>query len=261
MDPVAFYIFGFPIRWYALAYVFGILGGVFIAKRFAKKIGGFETEFIDYFINYAVLGIIIGGRLGHVFFYEPYYFFQNPVEILKVWHGGMSFHGGLIGIIVASLLFCRKHKISFLRFCDVIAIASPFGLFLGRIANFINGELFGRATDCSLFAIKCADGVYRHPSQLYEAFCEGVLLFFIVLFFGIKEAENVKVKRGLVAGVFCIGYAVSRIFCEIFREPDSDFNYELLAATGITLGQLLSLPILLLGWYLIRNSKSDLCEQ
>lgn len=251
MDPIAFYVFGFPVRWYALAYIFGILGGGFIAKKFAKSIGNFEENLIDIFINYAVIGIVVGGRLGHVIFYEPEYFYSNPIEIIQVWHGGMSFHGGFIGILVSTYLFCKKYKIKFLRFCDVLAIASPLGLFLGRISNFINGELIGKESNTFL-AINSVDNVSRHPAQLYEAFFEGIILLFIMLALSIFGWG--REKPGRLAGFFCVWYSASRIICEFFKEPDTHFNYLVINAIGITLGQLLSIPLLITGIYLVFNN-------
>lgn len=255
IDPVAFCIFGLPIRWYSLAYIFGILICAFISKKYANRIGNFKPEKIDQFLNYAIIGIIIGGRLGHVLFYELNYYLDNIFEIIKIWEGGMSFHGGLIGVIFSIYIFTKRHKINFLAFCDVLSISTPIGLFLGRIANFINGELFGRQSNC-VFAITALDGVSRHPSQLYEAFSEG-LVAVVIMSFALQIQINKGIRTGVLSGTFCVCYAIFRYICEFFREPDTLLNYSIFGSLGITIGQILSIPMLILGIFLIFLAKNN----
>lgn len=250
VDPVCFYCFGIPIRWYALAYIVGIFSGAYIAKSAVKSLKTFDNRYIDNFINWAVIAIILGGRLGHVLFYDLEFFFQKPLEIFKIWNGGMSFHGGLIGIIIACILFCKRYPVKLIDLLDALSLATPLGLFLGRIANFINGELYGKLWH-SPYAFYFADGLPRHPSQLYEAFSEGILLF-VIEWYVYKKMPH---KRGLLSGIFCIMYAFSRLICEIFREPDTGLNYILLSDTGFTIGQILSIPLLCVGIWLIHKAR------
>lgn len=248
IDPVAFYIFSLPIRWYALSYVFGIIIGSYIAKKVVVFRNSFDASFIDQFINWIIIGIIVGGRIGHIIFFDIEFFVLNPLEIFKVWNGGMSFHGGVIGVAFAGILFCKKYSISVIDLFDAIAVAAPIGLFFGRIANFINGELYGRFWS-SKYAVCFADNVPRHPSQLYEAFSEGVVLF-ICEWLLLKRNP----KKGTLAGVFCIMYSVARIVCENFRAPDTELNYMLFNSIGCSIGQLLSLPLILIGMWMTRRS-------
>ncbi|MEX2452102.1 MAG: prolipoprotein diacylglyceryl transferase [Rhodospirillales bacterium] len=252
IDPVLIEIGPFVIRWYALAYIAGLLGGMYYMRALARQhppmIG--ENDIMD-FLVWATLGIIIGGRLGFVVFYQPLYFLDHPLAIFQVWKGGMSFHGGVIGIAVAALLFVRRRKISFLAFADLIACAGPIGLFLGRLANFVNGELFGRVTDVPWAMVFPRGGpLPRHPSQLYEAFLEGIVLFLVL--FLLRQKESVRRRTGILSGVFLIGYAIARSTSELFREPDSQFG---LLVGGTTWGQWLSLPMVLLGAYLILRAR------
>lgn len=245
-DPVFFYCFGYPIRWYALAYIVGIFLGAHIAKKAAQKLKIFDEKYIDLFINWIVIGIILGGRIGHVLFYDLEFFVNNPLEIIKVWNGGMSFHGGLIGVIISCILFCKKYPIKLLNLLDVLSLAAPIGLFFGRIANFVNGELYGKIWN-SQFAFYFSDNLPRHPSQLYEAFSEGIVLF-IAEYFAYKKMPY---RDGALSGIFCVIYAISRIICEIFREPDTGLNYIILSNTGLTIGQFLSIPLFCIGVFLI----------
>jgi phosphatidylglycerol---prolipoprotein diacylglyceryl transferase len=242
-DPVAFQFGPLVVRWYALAYIVGLLIGWKYTVWLNRRPAGLVPQVaLDDFLAWAVIGIILGGRIGYVLFYQPGYFLQNPLAVLELWHGGMSFHGGLIGIILAMILFARKRQIPVLALTDLVAAAGPIGLFLGRIANFINGELFGRPTQVSWAMVFPNGGaVPRHPSQLYEAFCEGILLF-LVLF----AAERLGARRrpGIVTGLFLAGYAVARMSGELFREPDYQLGYLVL---GTTMGQLLSVPLLIAG--------------
>ena len=188
-DPVAFTILSLEIRWYSLAYIFGILIGWYLSKKFFIDNDKIKEAFDDY-ITYVIVGIILGGRLGYVFFYDFSYYFNNPLEIFQIWNGGMSFHGGLLGVILASILFSKSKNLDVFEFLDVIAIVTPVGLFLGRIANFINSELYGKATEV-IWSVKFlkVDEIYRHPSQLYEAFLEGIVLF-VILIFVKKRSKN-----------------------------------------------------------------------
>jgi phosphatidylglycerol:prolipoprotein diacylglycerol transferase len=191
---------------------------------------------------WATLGVVLGGRIGYVLFYKPGYYVFHPFEALYVWHGGMSFHGGALGVTIAILLFTRARKISLFAFSDIITEAIPIGLFFGRIANFINGELFGRPTQVPWAMIFPNGGsMARHPSQLYEAFCEGILLFLLLF---AAERLGARQRPGIVTGLFLAGYAVARMSGELFREPDAQLGY---LVFGTTMGQLLSVPLLIAG--------------
>lgn len=249
IDPVALHLGPIAIRWYSLAYLAGILLGWWFlqAEHHRKPIPGLTQKALDDMLMWAVLGIVLGGRLGYVLFYQPAFYFSHPMQILHVWEGGMSFHGGMIGVILAFFLFCRKYKARFLALMDVIACAAPIGLFFGRAANFINGELFGRVTDAPWGMVFPHGGeLPRHPSQLYEAGLEG-LLFFAVLFILLKYT-SLRDRPGRLSGVFLIGYGLARITAEFFREPDMHLGF---LFSGVTMGQLLCLPMLLLGMYLL----------
>jgi phosphatidylglycerol:prolipoprotein diacylglycerol transferase len=247
IDPVAVAIGPFVVRWYALAYIAGLLIGwrycLVLADRPPRLI---ERRDIDDFLVWATLGVVLGGRIGYVLFYQPGYYLQHPVEALYLWHGGMSFHGGALGVTLAILLFTRARGLVVLAFSDVIAEAIPIGLFFGRIANFINGELFGRETDVP-WAMAFPNGgpVPRHPSQLYEAVCEGLLLFLLLL---LAEHRGARRRPGIVTGLFLVGYAVARMSGELFRQPDAQLGFLVL---GTTMGQLLSIPVLIAGMLLI----------
>jgi phosphatidylglycerol:prolipoprotein diacylglycerol transferase len=249
VDPIAVELGPIVIRWYALAYIAGIMLGwryaVWLASREPRR---FEPKLFDDFVLWATFGIVLGGRLGYVVFYQPGYYLSNPSEILMVWQGGMSFHGGTLGVLVATVLFARKHGIRLLVLGDIICAAAPIGLFFGRIANFINSELFGRVAPDFPYAMVFPNGgpLPRHPSQLYEAALEGLVLFLILFVFA-RRAE-VRARPGLIAGGFFLGYGVFRAFVEFFREPDAYLGY---LFDVITMGQLLSLPMMLLGVALI----------
>lgn len=248
INPVLLKIGALEIRWYSLAYIFGIIFAWLIIKYFNKKNNIFDAKKIsDDFFTYAVISIIIGGRLGYVIFYNFPFYFRHPLEILKVWHGGMSFHGGLIGVIIGSYFLCKKYKINFFEFMDLLAIASPIGLFFGRLANFVNLELYGRVTTSKIGVIfPNAGKLPRHPSQLYEAFLEGVCLF-LIMFFTAKKI-SIKKYKGLLSGMFLMGYGLSRFIVEFFREPDPQIGYIL---KYFTMGQILSIPFVALGIFLI----------
>ena len=240
-DPVAFTILSFEIRWYSLAYIFGILIGWYLSKKFFIDNDKLKEVFDDY-ITYVIIGIILGGRLGYVFFYDFSYFLNNPVEIFQIWNGGMSFHGGLLGVILASLLFSKSKNLDVFEFLDVIAIVTPIGLFLGRIANFINSELYGKATEV-IWSVKFVkvDEIYRHPSQLYEAFLEGIVLFVILIF--VKKRSK-SLNPGYISGIFLIFYSIFRFICEFYRVPDEQIGYLLL---NLTLGQIISIIFFAIG--------------
>ena len=240
-DPVAFGIFSLEIRWYSLAYIFGIiLGWIYCKKKLITD--KYISTLFDDFITYLIIGIIIGGRLGYVLFYNSKYYLENPIEILMVWNGGMSFHGGLIGIIVASKLFSSQHKIDPFIFLDLVALSAPIGIFFGRVANFINSELYGRATDLP-WSVKfiLIDDIKRHPSQLYEAFFEGIILFIILMYVFNK---NYLKNSGQISGLFLILYSFFRFFTEFFRSPDPQIGYLILS---LTLGQLISVLFVMIG--------------
>jgi phosphatidylglycerol:prolipoprotein diacylglycerol transferase len=251
IDPVLIEIGPFAIRWYALAYIVGLLLGwrycIWLAKRPPALV---TRNHLDDFLVWAIIAIILGGRLGFVLFYQLDYYLANPAEILQVWHGGMSFHGGLLGVLLALLLFARRRKIPFLALTDIVTAAAPIGLFLGRLANFINSELWGRPSGVPWAMVFPNGGPEpRHPSQIYEAGLEGVALF--LLLFLLARSQAVRTRHGMLTGTFLVGYALSRIFVELFREPDRQLGYLI---GGTTMGQWLSLPMLAAGIYLIMRA-------
>jgi phosphatidylglycerol:prolipoprotein diacylglycerol transferase len=258
-DPVIVTIGPFAIRWYALAYIFGILLGWLYARaiiRNEKLWGGKApmtvTDYDD-FIVWVTLGIILGGRIGYVLFYNPAHFLAHPAEILQLWNGGMSFHGGFAGCVLAVLLFAWRRKIPVLSLGDITCAVGPIGLCLGRLANFINGELWGRPSDVPwAMVFPNAGPLPRHPSQLYEAALEGLLLLLVLAF--AMRAGALK-RPGLIIGIFAAGYAIARSFCEMFREPDAQLGF---LFGGLTMGMLLSVPLLLAGigfvMYALRNT-------
>jgi len=254
IDPIIISFGPLAVSWYSLSYVVGIvLGWFYILKLIEKKYTNLEKQHIDDFISWIIIGIIIGGRLGYVLFYDPVKYISNPIEILKTYEGGMSFHGGIIGFAIASILFTRKNNIKFFTLVDATAAAAPIALFLGRIANFINGELYGRVTDVSWsFIFPRSDGLPRHPSQLYEAALEGFVLFFI-LYFCVTKYQALK-RSGLISGLFLIFYSSFRLIIENFREPDSHIGFH---ADFITRGQLLCIPMLIIGIIIIKYSRSN----
>tara|TARA_Y100000389_G_scaffold169735_1_gene176211 strand:+ start:1480 stop:2253 length:774 start_codon:yes stop_codon:yes gene_type:complete len=250
-DPVAFQIFSLEIRWYSLAYIFGILFGWVYCKKILIK-DRYIFNLFDDFITYLIIGIILGGRLGYTFFYNFEYYLKNPIEILMVWNGGMSFHGGLVGVVVASKLFSIKHKINQFIFLDLVALSAPIGIFFGRIANFINSELYGRATEVPWSVqFLLIDNIKRHPSQLYEALFEGILLFLILRYF--FEKKFLK-KPGQISGLFLILYSIFRFILEFFRSPDPQIGYLIF---DLTLGQLISLIFLIIGIFLFLKKKNE----
>lgn len=251
IDPVIFKIGSFSLRWYALAYLAGIVSAWGLIKLNIKKYAlNISSEQLDDLVFYTTLGIIIGGRLGYIVCYGDSYFWHNPLEILAIWHGGMSFHGGLIGVIVGLYYFAYKYKHPYLQITDLVSLYVPIGIFLGRLANFVNGELWGRITNVP-WAVKFPEGGYfpRHPSQIYEALTEGVLMFIVLNILWRKE--YVRVHHGIISAMFLIIYGISRISMEFFREPDRQLGFII---GHITMGQILSLPFLLLGFYILHKS-------
>ena len=251
IDPVLIQLGPFAIRWYALAYIVGIVLGWRLVRRLVQRPGWQPTpEAIDDLVFYVTLGIILGGRIGYVLFYQPGHYLTQPLDMLAVWRGGMSFHGGLLGVLIATWLFARKRGYAFFELTDALAVATPIGLFLGRIANFINAELWGRVTDMPWGVVFPTAGPEpRHPSQLYEAGLEGLVLFAVMLWFA-RQPYGPTV-RGRLSGIFLIGYALARILVEFFREPDVQIGF---LFGGITMGQLLSLPMLAFGVFLVARA-------
>jgi phosphatidylglycerol:prolipoprotein diacylglycerol transferase len=246
-DPVALAIGPIVIRWYALAFITGLLlGWGYILWLLRRAPSTLTSQQVGDFFSWAIIGVIVGGRLGFVGFYQPGHFLENPLQILAVWNGGMSFHGGLIGVGVATFLYARKHQINVLSLADLVAAAAPIGLFLGRLANFINGELYGRASDVPwAFVFPTGGDVARHPSQLYEAGLEGIVLFIILI--TMARLTSARLRPGLIAGVFLIGYGAARTFVEFFRQPDTYVGDGGFLIGGMTMGQLLSTPIAVAG--------------
>ena len=244
-DPVAINFFSLEIKWYSLAYIFGILAGWVLAKRFFINNQEIKIKFDDY-VTYIIFGIIIGGRLGYVLFYNLDYYFENPIDIFKIWQGGMSFHGGVIGIIVASVWFANKNKQNVFSYLDVISLVAPIGIFFGRISNFINSELYGTQTSLP-WGVKFikVDNLYRHPSQLYEALFEGLILFLILIYF---HKKIINKKPGFISGLFLVFYSIFRFVIEFFRAPDDQLGYLLF---NLTMGQIISFVFLLFGSYLV----------
>ena len=257
LNPILFN-FGFlEIRWYSLAYIFGILIGWWVAKKIIthkikNKVVFFDIKLFDDLITYIIVSIILGGRVGYVIFYNFSYFYNNPIDIFKIWEGGMSFHGGLIGIMVGTYLFSKKIKINTFFFLDIIASVAPIGIFFGRIANFINGELYGKPSSFFWSVIfPEIDMVSRHPSQLYEALLEGIVLFSILIAVILKK----NIRIGICSGLFMILYGSFRILAEQFREPDAQIGYLL---NLFSMGSLLSLVMVLTGLFIlviVRNNE------
>ena len=250
IDPVLIEIGPFAIRWYALSYILGIVLSWRLMHRLTVQPPAVASRTqVDDFVSWATLGIILGGRLGYCLFYQPGVYLADPLAILKVWSGGMSFHGGMLGVALALVIFCRQQKIPILGFADRLSVCAPIGLGLGRMANFINGELWGRpTTDAVPWAMVFPHDVtqqLRHPSQLYQAMLEGVILFTLMLL--LSQRETVRARFGRLTGIFLAGYAIARIIGEVFREPDSFLGF---LAFGATMGQVLSMPMLAAGLWL-----------
>ena len=251
-DPVAFQIISFEIRWYSLAYILGIIIGWILCKKIFIKNLDINQKFDDY-ITYLIIGIIIGGRLGYVLFYNFSYYINNILDIFKIWQGGMSFHGGLLGIIVASILFAKKNNQDLFVYTDLVSLVAPIGIFFGRLANFINSELYGKVTEVPwAVTFVQVDNLSRHPSQLYEAFFEGIILFILLLYF---RNKNFLAKPGLISGLFLIFYSVFRFCVEFFRVPDEQIGYLIF---NLSMGQIISLVFIMIGtivFYLKNENK------
>jgi len=255
IDPVLLQIGPFAIRWYALAYIAGIVLGWRLARRLvvlAPKVA--TPEQVDDFVTWVTLGIILGGRFGYVIFYRPDIFLRAPWEILYLWQGGMSFHGGALGVILALFFFTRRQGLDWVAFSDRVVCVVPIGIFLGRLANFINGELWGRVSDVPWAMIFPGAGPDpRHPSQLYQAGLEGLCLFILLMLLVSRPA--VRARAGVLSGVFLAGYGVARFTGEFFRQPDAHLGF---LFAGATMGQLLSLPMMAVGvWLVLRGVRRN----
>ncbi len=270
--------FNFSLRWYALAYIAGLLIGWWIVASLMRRTHLWLADTppmtvpqVEALLTWVILGVVLGGRLGYVAFYQPDYYLANPSEILMIWQGGMSFHGGFLGVVVAGLLYCWYIKAPILPVADALAVAAPIGLLLGRIANFINAELWGRPTDVAWGVIfpgqaaqdcgpAISDLCARHPSQLYEAALEG--LFLALILFWLAYRRGALQRPGLITGVFLAGYGAARAFVELYRQPDAQFVTEtnplghayFIGEIGLTMGQVLSLPMIALGLGLVLGS-------
>lgn len=254
LDPVALDLGFFQLKWYSLAYISGILLGWFYLLKLLDRPGApMARRHADDLVFYATIGIIAGGRLGYILFYRPD-LFAKPLSILRLWDGGMSFHGGVIGVTVGIILMARKHGLNWLRIHDYVACVVPIGLFFGRLANFVNGELWGRPTDVPWAIVFPRTGmdVPRHPSQLYEAGLEGLALLLVLAFFFWRT--NARYYPGRLVGIFLLGYGSARFFVEFFREADEQLMW-LHDMTGLNMGQYLCMPMILGGLYLIATSK------
>ncbi len=256
IDPVMVQIGPIAIRWYALAYIAGIVLGWRLARSLVQRTPQVATaEQVDDYVTWVTLGIILGGRLGYVLFYRPGYYITQPLEALAVWHGGMSFHGGALGVIVATFIYCRRNAIDWVAFGDRVVCVVPIGIFFGRLANFINGELWGRVAPNVPWAMVFPTGgpEPRHPSQLYQAGLEGIALFTLLMI--LVRSETLRARRGFLSGAFLAGYGVARMVGEIFRQPDAHLGF---LVAGATMGQLLSLPMILVGgWLMLRARTAD----
>ena len=252
-DPVFIDLGVFQIRWYSIAYIVGIILGWIYAIKIIKEMARkhnftmIKKTVFDDLIIYLIIGIVLGGRLGYVIFYNFEYYSRNLFEILKLWEGGMSFHGGLLGVIIATIIFSKIKRINFTYFTDILCCVAPIGLFLGRIANFINGELFGKISTLPWAVVfPNEDNISRHPSQIYEAILEGIVLFFLINFFAIKK--QLILKAGYVSGLFLIFYSIARIIGENFREPDKHLGYFF---NYFSMGVILSFATFLAGCFII----------
>ncbi|MDD3287539.1 MAG: prolipoprotein diacylglyceryl transferase [Alphaproteobacteria bacterium] len=251
IDPVLVSVGPLVVRWYALAYIAGfVLGWRYCVLLAKQNPAGPPSISYDDFMTWAIIGTVLGGRLGYVLFYQFDYYLTEPLEALKIWRGGMSFHGGMLGVIIAACLFVRSRKMLFFAFSDLLACATPIGLFFGRLANFINGELFGRETDVPWAIVFPRGGdIPRHPSQIYESMLEGLVLFIILSV--IAQVPKLRARYGFLSGSFLVGYGIFRFFVEFFREPDQQLGF---LFAGATMGQLLCVPMAAFGAYFIYRS-------
>ena len=246
LDPIIFNLGFLSLRWYSIAYILGIVIGWWYGKKILSLIClknniNFKISLFDDYISYVIISIILGGRIGYILFYNLEFYLLNPLEVFFIWKGGMSFHGGLLGIIIATIFFSKKNNLDKLIIFDVVSCVAPIGIFLGRMANFINSELFGKPTDLPWAIIfPLVDGQPRHPSQIYEAFLEGILLFLILNIF-IRTSIYIK---GKVASLFLILYSIFRLISELYREPDHQVGYVL---DFLSMGSILSFFMIALG--------------
>ena len=257
IDPIAIQLGPLAIRWYGLMYLIAFLAFWWLGRRRARQTGLLQAQQVDDLLFYGALGVILGGRLGYVFFYGFEQLLADPLYLVRIWQGGMSFHGGLLGVLVAAWLFGRKHGLGFFGVTDYIAPLVPLGLGAGRVGNFIKGELWGRVSDAPWAMVFAHAGpLPRHPSQLYEAFLEGLVLFLLLWFYSAKPRP-----RMAVSGLFLVGYGAARTAVEFAREPDAHLGY--LAGGWLTMGMLLSVPMVLAGAVLMglayrgRNGKAS----
>ena len=243
-DPVAFQVFSVDIRWYSLSYIFGLIFGWIYCQKILIK-DNLKKKLFDDYILFIIIGIIIGGRLGYVLIYNPIYYIENLKEILMIWNGGMSFHGALIGITISTIIFCKKNNENIFYFLDLVSLSAPIGIFFGRISNFINSELYGRETDV-VWSVKFIqiDNLDRHPSQIYEAFFEGIVLFIILNFLYKKSIY----RPGITSSLFLIFYSIFRFTIEFLREPDAQIG---LVYSNMTMGQIISILTIMIGLILI----------
>ena len=250
-DPVAFNFFSLEIRWYSLAYIFGIIIGWVYSKKYLINDKSILNIFDD-LITYLIIGVILGGRLGYILFYNLDYYLNNLNEVLMLWKGGMSFHGGVIGVVISTILFSKKHNINPFTFLDLIAVVAPIGIFLGRVANFLNSELYGKETEVPWSVIyPKIDNLTRHPSQIYEAIFEGLILFLIL---NLLVKKNLLGKKGLISSCFLIFYSLFRFVLEFFREPDPQIGYLII---NMTMGQILSLILFIIGISLLLKKNEN----
>ena len=247
ISPVAFSLFGIPVRWYALAYIAGFVIGYWLFRKMMESKSSpvaMDKKQVDDLFTAVILGVVLGGRLGYVLVYNPLFFIMHPLEIFAVWHGGMSFHGGLVGVLLAVWLFARKNKIQTWSILDMLAVATPIGFFCGRIANFINMEVMGRATDVPwAIVFRGETPIPRHPSPIYEAFGEGIVLFALMAL--LYRFTGLRKHPGALSGIFGMGYGIMRIICEQFRAPDAQIGF--LTSWGLTMGTLLSTIMVVAG--------------
>lgn len=256
IDPVAFRLGPLTVQWYGIAYVAGFVCAGFVARRLVRRweLGVSDDDLLEIVIG-AVLGVVLGGRLGYVLVYGGAHYLRNPADILAIWQGGMSFHGGLVGILVAGFVLSRRLDVSFAALCDIGAAGAPIGIFFGRLANFVNGELWGRTTDAPWAVVFPVAGFQgRHPSQLYEAVLEGLVVF-VVVWIGSRRHRP---GSGAAVGWFLAAYGVVRLIAEQFREPDVDIGF---VWGNVTMGQLLSLPLVIAGVWLVRRAMSHAREE
>jgi phosphatidylglycerol:prolipoprotein diacylglycerol transferase len=260
IDPVAFYAFGWPVRWYGISYLLAFYSTWFFGRYFTNQycarthLPKIDIKHFDQLLTACILGVIIGGRLGHMIFYDFDNMVENPSSLIKIWEGGMAFHGGLIGFTFAAIFYIRKHHLNLPLLADIMSLVAPIGIFYVRIANFINNELIGRVTDFPIAVLLYNEGIPRHPSQLYEALLEGIILF-IILFTYYKKFLSLK-NQGNICGLFFIWYGIFRFLVEYIREP-SDGVFSVFNTFCLTYGQLLTLPMLFIGGIIFYMKKND----